>query len=156
MGVAVAGAERVPTRPVARRLAPVAIPLCPFALTFFYRFASMGGTLGGPIALTVALLGIAIAPIFYNYPKLLAYAVALPAIWWYIGRPRRVPLFLVALAGGIAFLLRHDHGADVAAASLVAVVLVHWPDVRTSVRELNGESVRLEVAMPFLAGPGSE
>jgi hypothetical protein len=40
MGVAVAGAERVPTRPVARRLALVAIPLCLFALTFFYRFAA--------------------------------------------------------------------------------------------------------------------
>jgi hypothetical protein len=35
-----------------------------------------------PIAVTVALLGIAIAPRFYNYPKLLAYALALPALWW--------------------------------------------------------------------------
>jgi hypothetical protein len=229
MGVAVAGAERVPTRPVARRLALVAIPLCLFALTFFYRFASMGGTLGGfeddefvtlayaqqmvlgdlpvrdfsengsplthalsaaaiasvgppllaeavltmsmlgictailfllaerasrsiPIALTVALLGIAIAPRFYNYPKLLAYAVALPAIWWYIDRPRRGRLFLVALAGVIAFLLRHDHGAYVAAASLVAVVLVHWPDVRTSVRELLVlGAMALALVAPYMA-----
>src|SRR4051812_28143595 len=88
-----------------------------------------------PIAATVTLLCIAMAPRFYNYPKLLAYAVALPAIWWYIDRPRRLQLFLVALAGVIAFLLRHDHGAYVAAAALIAIVMVHWPDIRASARD---------------------
>jgi hypothetical protein len=89
-----------------------------------------------PIALTVSLLCIAIAPRFYNYPKPLAYAIALPAIWWYIDRPRRSQLFLIAVAGVIAFLLRHDDGAYVAAAALGALVLAHWPDVRTSGREV--------------------
>ncbi len=213
MGVTVTPAGRVSTSPVGRQLALVAVAVFLFALTFFYRFGSMGGTLGGfeddefvtlayaqqmvlgdvpvrdfsengsplthalsavaigsigppllaeavltmsmlgictailfllaarasgsiPIALTVALLGIAIAPRFYNYPKLLAYAIALPAIWRYIDRPRRVSLFFVAVAGVIAFLLRHDHGAYVAAAAFTALVVAHWPDVRTSVRDL--------------------
>jgi hypothetical protein len=47
MGVSIAAAERVSTRPTARRLALVAIAVCLFALTLFYRFASMGGTFGG-------------------------------------------------------------------------------------------------------------
>ncbi len=47
MGVTVAAAGRVPTSPVARRLALGSVAVFLFALTCFYRFGSMGGTLGG-------------------------------------------------------------------------------------------------------------
>jgi len=104
-----------------------------------------------PIAMTIAVLQIAMAPRFYNYPKLLAYAIAIPAIWFYIEQPRRLRLFWIALAGAIAFLLRHDHGAYVAVAALVAVVAAHWPDVRTSVREVAVLGVlALALVAPYL------
>ena len=47
MGVAVAAGERGSPRGVARTCALVAIAGFLFALTVFYRFASMGGTLAG-------------------------------------------------------------------------------------------------------------
>ena len=88
-----------------------------------------------PIAATVAVLCIAIAPRFYNYPKLLVYAIALPAVWAYIDQPRRSRLLLMAAAGVIAFLLRHDYGAYVAVAAILAVAVARWPDARRSFRE---------------------
>jgi hypothetical protein len=87
------------------------------------------------IALAVALIQIALAPRYYNYPKLLSYVVAIPAIWWYIDRPNRGRLFLIGAVGAFAFLLRHDHGAYVAVAGVAAVVGTHWPDWRKALRE---------------------
>ncbi len=84
------------------------------------------------IAFTVALVQIAMAPRFYNYPKLLAYGLAMPALWAYLYRPTRGRLFLVSLTGVIGFLLRFDHGAYLAAAALAAIVAAHWPNVRQS------------------------
>ena len=88
-----------------------------------------------PIAATVAVLCIAIAPRFYNYPKLLVYAIALPAVWAYIDQPRRSRLLLMAAAGVIAFLLRDHHGVYVAVAAILAVAVAGWPDARRSFRE---------------------
>jgi len=82
------------------------------------------------IALLVALIQIAMAPRFYNFPKLLAYAAAIPAFWWYLDRPTRPRLAVIAVAAAVAFLLRHDHGWYVGLAALVAVALAHQPDVR--------------------------
>ena len=82
------------------------------------------------IALLVALIQVAMAPRLYNFPKLLAYAVAIPAFWWYLDRPTRPRLAVIAVAAAVAFLLRHDHGLYVGLAALVAVALTHQPDVR--------------------------
>jgi hypothetical protein len=213
MGLSVAAPARRSRRAASRRAILGGIAVLLFALSFWYRFASMGGTLGGfeddefvtlayaqqivlgdvpvrdfsengsplthalsaaaiasigppllaealltmsllgisivilfllaerasasiPIATTVAVLCIALAPRFYNYPKLLAYAIALPALWWYIDRPSRTRLFVVAVAGAIAFLFRHDHGAYVAAGALVTVAAAFWPDVRAAALEI--------------------
>jgi len=82
------------------------------------------------IALLVALMQIAMAPRFYNYPKLLAYAMAIPALWWYIDRPDRRRLAVLALVGVLAFLLRYDHGVYVGIAAILAVALAWRLDVR--------------------------
>ena len=82
------------------------------------------------VSLIIALLQIAMAPRFYNYSKLLAYGVAIPALWWYIDRPDRPRLFVVGAAVVIAGLLRHDHGVYVGLSAIVAVILVRRPDVR--------------------------
>lgn len=88
------------------------------------------------IAVAVALVQIAMAPRFYNFPKLLAYALAIPALWAYIDRPDRRRLFLVAVAGIVAFLLRHDHGVYVGATAILTVALVWRTDRRRLVREV--------------------
>jgi hypothetical protein len=82
------------------------------------------------IALLVALVQIGMAPRFYNFPKLLAYALAIPAFWWYLDRPSRQRLAAIAAAAAIAFLLRHDHGLYVGLAALLAVALARQPDMR--------------------------
>ena len=88
------------------------------------------------VAAAVALIQLMMAPRFYNYPKVLAYAIGIPAVWWYMNNPGRRRLALVALAGATAFLLRHDHGAYMAVAGVTAVALTHWPDVRRVLREV--------------------
>jgi hypothetical protein len=80
------------------------------AVVFVMGWRASGSIL---IPLLVALMQIAMAPRFYNYPKLLAYAMAIPALWWYIDRPDRRRLAVLALVGVLAFLLRYDHGVYV-------------------------------------------
>ena len=95
------------------------------ALSTVLLFA-LGAQASGSMALAfaLALIQIGLAPRYYNYPKLLAYGVALATLWAYIARPERRRLWLVAAAGVFAFLLRHDHGAYVGAAGILAVALV--------------------------------
>lgn len=97
------------------------------ALMFVMSWRATGSIL---IPLIIALLQIAMAPRFYNYSKLLAYAIAIPALWWYIDRPDRTRLFVVGAAAVIAGLLRHDHGLYVGLTAIVAVILVQRPNVR--------------------------
>jgi hypothetical protein len=89
-----------------------------------------------PIAATVALVQIAMAPRFYNYPKLLPYAFGIAAMWWYIDRPQPRRLAMLACAGVVAFLFRHDHGAYIGTAAIVTVVAVHWRQPRRLAREV--------------------
>lgn len=103
------------------------------AILFLLAWRASGSIL---IALAVALVQVAMAPRFYNYPKLLAYGLAIPALWAYLARPTRVRLFLIALAGVVAFLLRLDHGAYVAAAALITVAAAHWPHPRKALTEV--------------------
>lgn len=103
------------------------------------------------IATLIALLQIAMAPRFYNYPKLLLYGVGIAAIWAYLDRPDRRRLFLLALAGVVAFLFRHDHGAYIGTAAIVGVAAAHWPDVRTGFRQIAVlGAMALALVTPFL------
>ena len=88
------------------------------------------------IPLLIALVQVAMAPRFYNHSKLLAYALAIPAMWWYIDRPDRRRLFVMAAAGVVAFLLRHDHGAYVGLSAILAVALVWQQDVPRIAKEV--------------------
>ena len=118
------------------------------ALLFLLAWRASGSM---PAAFTVALVQIAMAPRFYNYPKLLAYAFAVPALWSYIHRPTRVRLFFVAGAGVLAFLLRLDHGAYVAAAAVASVIAAHWGDVRRTVIDgALAAGIGLLLVAPFL------
>ena len=81
--------------------------------------------LGGlvPIAILVTLLEIVIHPRSFSYPKVLAYAAGAWAMTALAAGPslRRIVLMSGAIAA--AFLLRHDHGLFLGAASAVCVGL---------------------------------
>jgi hypothetical protein len=104
-----------------------------------------------PIALVVALVQIAMAPRFYNYPKLLAYAMAIPALWWYLDRPSRRRLVPIAVVAVVAFLLRHDHGLYVGLAAVVAVALVRQWDVRKMASDIAFlGAIAFAIVLPYL------
>lgn len=118
------------------------------AILFLLAWRASGSMV---MALLVALVQVAMAPRFYNFPKLLAYAVAIPALWWYLANPSRRRLAAVAVAGAVAFLLRHDHGVYVGIAAMVAVALAHRGDARAIARDVAWlGAVTLACVAPYL------
>ena len=96
------------------------------ALTFWLAARASGWILAGALGGAFHVL---LMPRFYNYPKILVYAVAIPLLWWYIDRPGRRPLVWLAVITVVAFLFRHDHGVFVAlatAAMLLFLVDIPW------------------------------
>ena len=91
------------------------------ALTYWLAARGSGSILAG---LAGAAFHVLLAPRFYNYPKILVYAVALPLLWRFA--ETRSPRLRVALAGVTAagFLFRHDHGVFVAVAVAVLLLLL--------------------------------
>lgn len=91
------------------------------ALVFWSAARASGwialGLLGG-------LVHVLLEPRFYNYPKALVYAVAIPVLWRFVDSPTRWPRFWVAVVTAIGFLLRHDHGALVAV-GFAALLALH-------------------------------
>jgi hypothetical protein len=94
------------------------------SLTCWLASRASGSILLGVAAAAFQLL---LDPRFYNYPKILVYAVAIPLIWRFADKPERKATFWIALVTVIGFLFRHDHGVFVAAA--FAVLLLCLGDV---------------------------
>lgn len=98
------------------------------ALTFWLAARASGSILLG---LFGAMIQMWLAPRFYNYPKVVVYAAAIPVLWWYVDRPGRWPRVWLALITAVAFLLRHDHGVFVACAVMAMLALhagVSWKE----------------------------
>ncbi|OFW16488.1 MAG: hypothetical protein A3H29_04075 [Acidobacteria bacterium RIFCSPLOWO2_02_FULL_67_21] len=96
------------------------------AVTYWLAARASGSMLLG---LCAALILIWLSPRFYNYPKIVVYAAAIPLLWRYVDRPGRWPRFWLALTTAAAFLLRHDHGVFVACAVTTMLALqsgVSW------------------------------
>ena len=89
-----------------------------------------------PIGLAAATFHIWLSPRFYNYPKVLVYAAAIPLIWRFIDRPDARSRLWIAVVTAIAFLFRHDHGVFVAIAMSTAVLLLRRTDWSAAVREV--------------------
>jgi hypothetical protein len=85
--------------------------------------ASGSVTLGAVAALCHVLL----APRLYNYPKILAYVLAIPALWAFADRQSPWRAAALALITVVAFLFRHDHGVFIAAS--FAVLLCALPQL---------------------------
>jgi hypothetical protein len=91
------------------------------SLTFLLAARASGSLLAGLAGVAVQVL---LEPRFYNYPKLLVYAVAIPLVWRYADRPTVGRLVSVAVVTVIGFLFRHDHGVFVGLAMFVLLVTV--------------------------------
>jgi hypothetical protein len=100
-------------------------------LTFWLAAEAAGSIAAGLIG---AALQVFLEPRFYNYPKILAYAFAIPAIWRFADRPTAYRRTAVALIAAIAFLLRHDHGVFVAGAMGLMLLFVPAMPVRERIR----------------------
>ncbi len=101
-------------------------------LTFVAARMVTGSTV---MALLAALIQITLHPRYYNYPKVLVYAAAIPLIWRFIDRPTAGRRLALAAATAVALLLRHDHGAFVGFASFVAIALLPDQSVRARLRQ---------------------
>jgi hypothetical protein len=103
-------------------------------------------------ALFVTALSAVLVTRLYSYPKLFLYPAALLIMWRYADRRSPGVLYAGALCTAVAFLFRHDHGANIAVATAVTVVLAHWRDGRM----LRDRLARFAAAtgvllLPFLA-----
>ena len=89
------------------------------AMTFWLITTASGSIWAG---LAGCLLHVWLGPRFYNYPKVLVYAAAIPLLWWFAERPGARLRAWIAVVTVIAFLFRHDHGGFVGMATIVLMM----------------------------------
>jgi len=71
---------------------------------------------------------------YYNHPKIIVYAVAIPLLWAFASRQTTGRLFAIALTTAVGFLLRHDHGVFVAMAMATLLVVLREPSIGERIR----------------------
>lgn len=80
------------------------------------------------IAILAAVFQAALLPRYYNYPKVLLYAAALPLLWSYVDAPTRGKRAAMAVLSAVALLLRHDHGVFIGLACAATILFqAHVP-----------------------------
>jgi hypothetical protein len=89
--------------------------------TFWLAARGSGSIAAGLVG---AAFHILLEPRFYNYPKILVYVVAIPLLWRFAEGPTAALRFWLALVTALGFLFRHDHGAFVAVAMAVQLLLM--------------------------------
>ena len=90
------------------------------SLTFWSARRASGSVIIGTLA---ALFQAVLLPRYYNYPKVLIYAVAFPALWSYVDEPTTKKRVWLAVLTITALLFRHDHGLFVGLACLATILL---------------------------------
>jgi hypothetical protein len=90
-------------------------------ITFLLATRASGSIIAG---LAACLLQVWLGPRFYNYPKVLIYALAIPLLWRFADRPSTPLRVWLAVLTVIAFLFRHDHGAFVGLATTVQMLSI--------------------------------
>ena len=88
----------------------------------------LGARASGLLLLGVAAAAVHIwlAPRFYNYPKILVYVAAVPALWTFVDRPGRWSMAAIAAVTAVGFLFRHDHAVFVGGAFAALLLLRAW------------------------------
>jgi hypothetical protein len=107
-------------------LAEVTLIAAAFAAAAVLIFlAAVGLTDSIVIGIAVAASTVFVHPVSYSYPKLLVYALAFVAAFFYATRPTGGRLVALAASVVVAFLFRHDHGVFLAAGSALMIVTLH-------------------------------
>ena len=102
-------------------------------ITFLLATRASGSILAG---LAACLLHVWLGPRFYNYPKVLIYAVAIPLLWRYADRPSASLRVWLAVLTVIGFLFRHDHGVFVGLATGVLILSLRELSLKERLRHL--------------------
>ena len=102
-------------------------------ITFLLATRASGSILAG---LAACLLHVWLGPRFYNYPKVLIYAVAIPLLWRYADRPSASLRVWLAVLTVIGFLFRHDHGVFVGLATGVLMLSLRELNLKERLRHL--------------------
>ncbi len=118
------------------------------ALTFWSARRASGSIVIGVLA---ALFQAALLPRFYNYPKVLIYAVAFPLLWSYVDRPSGRTRAALAAWSVVALLFRHDHGLFVGLACAATILLQAHVEWRARLRHLMAYGLlTVAFALPYL------
>jgi hypothetical protein len=86
------------------------------------------------LGVSAALFHILLEPRFYNYPKILVYVLAIPALWSFADRAATWRLVMVSAVTVVAFLFRHDHGVFIALAFMTLLALMRAVPWRARVK----------------------
>lgn len=101
------------------------------AATFWLATVASGSILAGLAAVIVHMW---LGPRFYNYPKIIVYAAAIPLLWWFADRLNARSRAWVAVVTVVGFLFRHDHGVFVGIAMTVLLLFMNDVPWRERVR----------------------
>ncbi len=119
------------------------------ALTYWVAARASGSLVLGLVG---AAFHVLLAPRFYNYPKTLAYAVAIPLLWAFAEKLDARWRNWLAVVTVVAFLFRHDHGVFIGVSMAVLLVLLTDVPVLERVRHAALYGVFcLALVAPYLA-----
>jgi hypothetical protein len=119
------------------------------AATFWLAARASGSVAAG---LAGAAFHVLLAPRLYNYPKIVVYAAAIPALWWYADKPSIRRLVWIAAVAAVGFLFRHDHGVFVAAAAGAQIALLSGVPWRVRAgHAIAGAAMTCLLLAPYLA-----
>ena len=107
-----------------------------------------GSIIAGVVA---ALFSVAMQPQLFNYPKVIAPAIALLLLAWHEAGPSRARLAALAAWTTASFLFRHDLGLYVAAAVIAGLLVANWRTPRTAARTIGGYvAIGMLTVLPYL------
>jgi hypothetical protein len=86
----------------------------------------------------------------YSYPKVILYAVAGVLIWLYAQKPSLNRVACLSCWAALGFLWRHDHGAYLASAIVITIIVVHGVTPTGAVRIAQAGVLALLIVSPYL------
>ena len=102
------------------------------------------------VAALGALLPVAVYPVTYSYPKLLAPALGCAAGWWYCATPDTTRGVLMAVVVAVAFLLRHDLGVFLGVSVIAMMLAYHGVSSLTFVAVARVVGIAVLIVAPYL------
>jgi hypothetical protein len=117
------------------------------ALTYVVSLQLSGSV---TVAALGALLPVAVYPVSYSYPKLLAPALGFAAACWYCAKPDTPRAVLIAVAVAVAFLLRHDLGVFLGASVVAMMFAYHGASRQMFISAARVAAIAVLIVAPYL------